>query len=155
WTDTADGGNPANNPPTPSANPNFNMVNNDSPSLGGTGNVRNAPGPWVPYTRAGCDFGGAGLANDELGNNRAITTRSRRNPTLRAASAAGATSITVASTANLAVGNTIILENGTARAETATIASVPTPTTVTLTAPLANAHNLNGAVTVYAQDPTG
>src|SRR5262249_17012458 len=29
WTDFTDGGNPANNPPTPSADPNYNMVNND------------------------------------------------------------------------------------------------------------------------------
>jgi len=27
-----------------------------------------APAPWVPYTRAGCDFGAAGLANIELEN---------------------------------------------------------------------------------------
>ena len=37
WTDNTDGGNAANSPPTPSADPNFNMVNNDPPSLGGTG----------------------------------------------------------------------------------------------------------------------
>src|SRR5436190_11642773 len=46
WTDTTDGGNPANNPPTASADPSFNMVNQDPPSLGGTGAVRNAPAPW-------------------------------------------------------------------------------------------------------------
>src|SRR5438067_8917958 len=55
WTDLTDGGNPANNPPTPSADPNYNMVNNDPPALGGTGAVRNAPAPWVPFARAGCD----------------------------------------------------------------------------------------------------
>jgi len=29
---------------------------------------KQAPAPWVPYTRAGCDFGAAGLANVELEN---------------------------------------------------------------------------------------
>src|SRR3954453_2907499 len=72
WTDNTDGGNPANTPPTPSADPNYNMVNNDPPSLGGTGAVRNAPAPWVPYARAGCDVGGVGVANVELENNNSI-----------------------------------------------------------------------------------
>src|SRR5215470_9248653 len=63
WTDFTDGGNPANSPPTASADTNYNMVNNDAAALGGTGVNRNAPGPWVPYTRDGCDVGGAGLAN--------------------------------------------------------------------------------------------
>ena len=31
WTDNTDGGNPANTPPTASADPNYNMVNNDPP----------------------------------------------------------------------------------------------------------------------------
>src|SRR5438309_4377140 len=34
-----------------------NMVNGDS------GVPRTTPAPWVPYTRAGCDFGGVGTAN--------------------------------------------------------------------------------------------
>jgi hypothetical protein len=29
---------------------------------------KNTPAPWVPYTRAGCDFGGVGTANIELEN---------------------------------------------------------------------------------------
>src|SRR3954449_10331344 len=76
WTDNTDGGNPANTPPTPSADPNYNMVKNDTPSLGGTGAVRNAPAPWVPYTRAGCDVGGVGVANVELENNNSIIFKS-------------------------------------------------------------------------------
>src|SRR5262249_34941875 len=28
----------------------------------------NAPAPWVPFTRAGCNFGGVSLANIELEN---------------------------------------------------------------------------------------
>src|SRR5262245_42740303 len=154
WTDNTDGGNPANNPPTASADPNFNMVNGDGADLGGTGAVRNVPAPWVPYTRAGCDVGGVGLANIELENNTAIITRSSGNTTLAAASSAGATSITVASAANLAAGQTVVLESGTARAEVATIGSIA-GTTVNLSAPLANAHLSGGAVTVATADPTG
>src|SRR3954447_18204715 len=45
WTDNTDGGNPANPPPTPSADPNSNMVSNDPPSLGGSGAVRKPPAP--------------------------------------------------------------------------------------------------------------
>jgi phospholipase C len=75
WTDNTDGGNPANSPPTPSADPNYNMVNADSAALGGTGAVRNAPAPWVPYARAGCDVGNVGVANTVLENNNAVVFR--------------------------------------------------------------------------------
>jgi hypothetical protein len=51
WTDLTDD---VNTPPT---DPNYNMVNGDS------GTPKNAPAPWVPYTRAGCDFGAVALAN--------------------------------------------------------------------------------------------
>ena len=143
WTDTTDGGNPANNPPTPSADSNYNMVNADSASLGGDGSNRNAPAPWVPFTRAGCDVGNVSVANTVLENNTAIVTRS-----------AGDTSITVTSAATLAPGLTIILETGTTRAEVATIATI-NGSTVNLAAPLSNAHLSGGAVTVYSADPTG
>jgi hypothetical protein len=56
WTDLTDD---VNAPPT---DPNFNMVNGDS------GTPKNAPAPWVPYTRAGCDFGATALANVVLEN---------------------------------------------------------------------------------------
>jgi hypothetical protein len=56
WTDLTDD---VNTPPT---DPNFNMVNGDS------GTAKNAPAPWVPYTRAGCDFGATALANVVLEN---------------------------------------------------------------------------------------
>jgi hypothetical protein len=56
WTDLTDD---VNTPPT---DPNFNMVNGDS------GTPRNAPAPWVPYTRAGCDWGATALANVVLEN---------------------------------------------------------------------------------------
>src|ERR1051326_2564937 len=107
WTDTTDAGNAATTPPTAPGDTNYNMVNKDPTSLGGNnGAVRNAPGPWVPYTRAGCDVGGAGLANIELENNNAVATRSSGHTTPGAPSAAGASRITVASAANLAAGTT-------------------------------------------------
>jgi hypothetical protein len=56
WTDLTDD---VNSPPT---DPNYNMVNGD----GGT--PHNAPAPWVPYTRAGCDWGATALANVVLEN---------------------------------------------------------------------------------------
>ena len=56
WTDLVDD---VNSPPT---DPLPNMVNGDS------GSPKNTPAPWVPYTRAGCDFGAVSLANIELEN---------------------------------------------------------------------------------------
>jgi hypothetical protein len=56
WTDLVDD---VNATPT---DPNYNMVNGDS------GTPKNAPAPWVPYTRAGCDFGATALANVVLEN---------------------------------------------------------------------------------------
>ena len=75
-----DGGNPANLPPTPSANTTFNMVNADSVALGGTGASRNAPAPWVPFARAGCDVGNVGTANAVLENNNSIIFRTSPTP---------------------------------------------------------------------------
>ncbi len=66
WTDAVDGGNPANTPPTPSSNTNYNMVNGDS------GTAKNTPAPWVPWARAGCDVGNVSTANAVLENNNAI-----------------------------------------------------------------------------------
>jgi hypothetical protein len=160
WTDNTDGGNAANSPPTPSADPNFNMVNNDPPSLGGTGSPRNTPAPWVPYTRAGCDVGGVGLANIEQENNTSIVLRTSPAPTsLAAAAAVGDTNIKVNSVNGLAAGQVIVLDNAQAANELATIATVGTAgaggTGVTLTAALAKAHALNAQVNVTAPDPTG
>jgi hypothetical protein len=53
WTDLTD------DVGTPPADPSYNMV-----TTGG----KNAPAPWVPYTRAGCDFGATALANVVLEN---------------------------------------------------------------------------------------
>ena len=49
WTDAVD----------PALNPLPNMI---------TDGQKNTPAPWVPYTRAGCDFGGVATANIELEN---------------------------------------------------------------------------------------
>ena len=51
WTDLVD------DVGIPPADPTPNMVNGDS------GTPKTTPAPWVPYTRAGCDFGAAAVAN--------------------------------------------------------------------------------------------
>jgi hypothetical protein len=56
WTDLVDDAG------TPPADPLPNMVNADS------GTPKTAPAPWVPYTRAGCDWGATALANVVLEN---------------------------------------------------------------------------------------
>jgi hypothetical protein len=56
WTDLTDD---VNTPPT---DPTPIMVNGDS------GSPKNTPAPWVPYTRANCDFGATALANVVLEN---------------------------------------------------------------------------------------
>ena len=157
WTDFTDGGNPV-PPPTPSADTNYNMVNNDSASLGGTGAVRNTPAPWVPFARAGCDFGSVGAANTVLENNTAQVFRG--GPTVStAATIVGAMSINVANRGGFAAGQTITIDQD-ATAENATISTVVAGAgnagTLNLTAGLGKPH-ANG-VTVYgphATDPTG
>jgi hypothetical protein len=56
WTDLVDSDN------TPPLDALPNMVNADG------GQPKTTPAPWVPYTRAGCDFGGVGTANLVLEN---------------------------------------------------------------------------------------
>src|SRR5512133_1090499 len=56
WTDLVD------SEGTPPADGLPNMVNADS------GQPKTTPAPWVPYTRAGCDFGATALANVVLEN---------------------------------------------------------------------------------------
>src|SRR5215470_9219916 len=53
WTDLVD------DTGTPPADGLSNMVTVDP----GTGLPKTTPAPWVPYTRAGCDFGAVALAN--------------------------------------------------------------------------------------------
>ena len=148
WTDGTDGGNAATTPPTPSADTNFNMVTGDS------GSPKNTPAPWVPYTRAGCDFGATALANVVLENNSAVVFAA--GPTsLAAAATAGATNIKVASVAGFTAGMAIKIDAG-ANIESATVASVGTAgaggTGITLTAPISRAHA--SGVTVYGPTAT-
>src|SRR5512132_2582674 len=118
WTDTTDGGNPANNPPTASADPSFNMVTG-TPAL-----QKNTPAPWVPWARAGCDVGNVSTANAVLENNTAITFRNSPPATsLKVAAAPGATTVTVNKVAGLAAGDKVVLERSTANNELETIAS--------------------------------
>lgn len=59
WTDAVD-------PSTPSADPTFNLLTQEG---------KNAPAPWVPFTRAGCNVGAVSIANMELENTgKDITT---------------------------------------------------------------------------------
>ena len=166
WTDTTDGGNPANTPPTASADTNFNMVNADPAALGGTGAVRNAPAPWVPFTRAGCDVGNVGVANTVLENNNAIVVPDDTARLADRRSGRGldrrATNIKVASRSRASrparpSGSTI-----DANAEQATVAAGGVGTAgaggtgITLTAPLTKAHASGAAVYgLNATDPTG
>jgi hypothetical protein len=46
----------------------FNNDTQNSDLTGGNSGKANAPAPWVPFTRAGCDFAGLGAANMELEN---------------------------------------------------------------------------------------
>ena len=108
-------------------------------ALGGTGAARNAPAPWVPYARAGCDVG-----NVERREHRAREQQRdhlRRRPTHRLGSSrvAGDTNINVANASNgFASAQTIVLDDRDANVELATITDVGTAgsagTGVTLTA---------------------
>src|SRR6266487_3933568 len=136
WTDITDGGNAATNPPTPPADTNFNMVNADS------GTPKNAPAPWVPYTRAGCDVGNVSTANAVLENNNSIVFGA--GPTVTAAAAnAGDTNVKVASVTGFTVGMHVTIDTGS-NAESKVIQTVGTPgaggTGITFTTALANAH---------------
>jgi hypothetical protein len=152
WTDITDGGNPATDPPTPPGDTNFNMVNGDS------GQPKNTPAPWVPYTRAGCDVGNVSTANAVLENNNAIVFGA--GPTVTAAAAAaGQPVVKVASVNGFTVGMHVTVDTG-ALAESKIVQTVGTPgaggTGITLTTNLANNH-ANG-VPFYgptATDPTG
>jgi len=151
WTDTTDGGNPANSPPTPSADTNFNMVTN-----GGA----NTPAPWVPWARAGCDVGNVSTANAVLENNNAIAFRTFPAPaTLAAPASPGDTNVKVNSVSGLAVGQKVVIERSNVAAEFNTIANVGTAgsggTGIDLSTPLTNAHGSGAPFTVYTVDPTG
>src|SRR4051794_24323687 len=96
-------------------------------------------------------------ALDAAGNVSPGATPAPANTTLNAASAAGATSIRLASTNGRAAGDKLTIDTGAGQ-ETATIASVVTPNpaapapNVTLATPLTAAHA--SGVAVVAQAPT-
>jgi len=124
-----------------------NMVNGDS------GTPKNTPAPWVTYTRAGCDVGNVPVANTVLENNSAVIAPAT---TLSAATAAGATSITVPNPAGAGytAGQTIQVDNSEfAVIQSVTVPVAPAPVVINLTSPLAQAHAAGSQV--IRVDPTG
>src|SRR5215468_10070086 len=97
WTDLVD------DIGVPPANALPNMVNADF------GTAKMAPAPWVPYTRAGCDFGAAALANVVLENNNAVVFAGGPT-TLTVQADAGANNIKVVSILGFSVGQTITID---------------------------------------------
>jgi len=59
WTDRLAGDNTSTGAPNPGADTSYVLVDE---------NGRNAPAPWVAYTRAGCDVGAVGIADIDLEN---------------------------------------------------------------------------------------
>src|SRR3989449_2313000 len=84
------------------------------------------PAPWVPYTRAGCDWGGVATANTVLENNGAVFVTGGPTP-VRVAAKAGDTTLYVGSAGGFSVGQTITIGHDPG-SETATIASIVTST---------------------------
>jgi hypothetical protein len=117
-------------------NDKINALANEFPNIA---QIVNTPAPTNGYRR------------------KAMGTFTYANTTLAAASAAGATNIKVASVTNLAVGNALTVDPGTANSETRTIATVGTAgaagTGVTLNSALGLAH-ASGAP-VFADLPIG
>jgi len=110
----------------------------------------NVPAPWVPFTRAGCDWGGVATANTVLENNNAVFVTGGPTP-LRTAAAAGDTTLFVGSTGGFSVGQTITIGHDPG-SETATVASIVGSATspgprLTLMAPLTTSHPVG--TTVY------
>ena len=130
----------------------------DPVSAAGTPTVQNmispngatAPAPWVPFTRAGCDWGGVATANAVLENNGAVFVTGGPTP-VRVAAAAGDTTLYVGSTSGFFVGQVITIGHDPG-SETATIASIvgsatPPGPRLTLTAPITTARPVG--TTVY------
>jgi type 1 glutamine amidotransferase len=90
-------------------------------------------------------------AFDAAGN---VSHGNPSNTTLNQPAAAGATAVRLQSTRNRAVGDIIIFEPGTANEESMEIASISSPPSpnpnVTLSAPLAKAHDAASTVSTYA-----
>ena len=101
----------------------------------------NAPAPWVPFTRAGCDWGGIATANTVLENNGAVFVTGGPTP-LRTAAVPTNTTIFVGSVTGFAANQAITIDNHAATSETATIASVASD------APLGPRLNLTAGLTL-------
>src|SRR5437867_3245879 len=82
----------------------------------------NAPAPWVPFTRAGCDWGGVATANTVLENNNAVFVAGGPTP-VRVAAKAGDMTLFVGSAGGFSVNQTITIGHDPG-SETATIASI-------------------------------
>ena len=111
------------------------------------GAVRNAPAPWVPYTRAGCDVGGVGLANIELENNNVdhpprtpAHRRSRPPPPAGDDEHQGRAASTASRPGRRSCSRTRRRAPSSPRSR-ASAPPAPAGTGVDLTAPLAKAHN--------------
>src|ERR1700730_1805808 len=89
WTDVVD-------PSTPSAHPSFNLLTPDG---------RNAPAPWVPFTRAVCNVGAVSIANMELENTRndITTVFGANSPEAREANGPGGTAKATADFVGIAI----------------------------------------------------
>ena len=110
----------------------------------------NAPAPWVPFTRAGCDWGGVATANTVLENNGAVFVTGGPTPIRSTAASPGDTTILVGSTFGFSSGQTITIDNHAATSETATVlstsTSAPLGARINLTAPLTMAHAVGTTV---------
>jgi hypothetical protein len=121
----------------------------DHPNMITTGG-KNAPAPWVTYTRAGCDVGNVSMANTVLEN--AIAGAFKAGPSdLYAAANAGDTRIDPYSTSGFQAGDMIYIDQGDNQ-ETATIDHI-SGYYIYLTAPLANDHAQGVEVWTPAADP--
>ncbi len=120
-----------------------------NPNMVTTGG-KDAPAPWVTYTRAGCDVGNVSVANTVLEN--AIAGAFKAGPSdLFAATNIGDTKIDPHSTSGFRAGDTIVIDQGASQ-ETATIDHIA-GFFMYLTAPLTKAHAQGVEVWEPAADP--
>ena len=111
---------------------------------------KNAPAPWVTYTRAGCDVGNVSVANTVLEN--ALAGSFAVGPTdLYSASQVGDTRFDPYSTKGFKAGDTVYIDQG-ANQETAVIDHL-SGYYIYLTAPLTKAHAQGVEVWEPAADP--
>lgn len=121
----------------------------NGPNMVTTGG-KNAPAPWVTYTRAGCDVGNVSVANTVLEN--VLAGAFAAGPTdLFAAAKAGDTSVDPFSNRGFHPGDTFFIDQG-ANQETAVIDHI-SGFLIFLKAPLAKAHAKNVEMWEPAADP--